>query len=112
MEADRHPFFSGGQYVTADFFPMFGVPFLAGSGWTAAQDQERARVVVLNAELARKLFGDGDAVTATAPSGGRFLLLAGKPLREPIARYGPFVMSTEAEIHQAFADLRAGRLGR
>ncbi len=59
------------------------------------------------------LFSDGDAVSATAGAeGGRFLLLAGQPLREPIARYGPFVMNTEAEIHQAFADFQAGRLGR
>ncbi|MFN7145093.1 MAG: pirin family protein [Myxococcota bacterium] len=59
------------------------------------------------------LFSDGDAVVAEGGThGGRFILLAGKPLREPIARYGPFVMNTEAEIHQAFADYRAGRLGR
>ena len=39
----------------------------------------------------------------------RVLLIAGKPLREPIAKYGPFVMNTEAEIYQAVADLRAGK---
>jgi hypothetical protein len=40
----------------------------------------------------------------------KFIVVAGKPLNEPIARYGPFVMNTEAEIHQAFADYRAGKL--
>ena len=60
--AGRHPFFEGGQYVTADFFPMFGVPFAAGAGWTNVQDDARARVVVLNAALARQLFGDAEAV--------------------------------------------------
>lgn len=39
------------------------------------------------------------------------LLLAGVPLNEPIVRYGPFVMNTEAEIRQAFADYRSGKMG-
>jgi len=54
---------------------------------------------------------DGDAVTiiADAASGARLLLLAGQPLAEPIAHYGPFVMNTEAEIHRAVEDYRAGR---
>lgn len=40
------------------------------------------------------------------------LLLGARPLREPVARYGPFVMNTSDEIAQAFSDYRAGRLGR
>jgi quercetin 2,3-dioxygenase len=54
------------------------------------------------------LFADGDDVrveTDTRPA--RFLLVSGKPLGEPIARYGPFVMTTRAEIEQALRDLRA-----
>jgi redox-sensitive bicupin YhaK (pirin superfamily) len=41
----------------------------------------------------------------------RFLCIAASPLNEPIARYGPFVMNTREEIHQAFEDFRGGRLG-
>jgi redox-sensitive bicupin YhaK (pirin superfamily) len=40
----------------------------------------------------------------------RFLLLAAKPLHEPVVQYGPFVMNTREEIEQALADYRSGRL--
>src|SRR5881409_557631 len=59
------------------------------------------------------VFGDGDVVEASAgPGGGRFLLAAARPLHEPIARYGPFVMNTRAEIEQTLADLRTGNFIR
>src|SRR5207247_8554999 len=55
------------------------------------------------------IFGGGDVVEASAGSGGgRFLLAAARPLHEPIARYGPFVMNTRAEIEQTLEDLRTG----
>ena len=61
------------------------------------------------------LLGPGDAVrlavSEDASLGARLLLLAGQPLGEPVARYGPFVMNTEAEIAQAISDYRSGRLG-
>jgi len=52
---------------------------------------------------------DGVVIVAGA-QGARAILVAGRPLREPIAQYGPFVMNTQAEIVQAFEDFRAGRL--
>jgi len=59
------------------------------------------------------ILGDGDTVTVSAPSGAaRFLLLAARPLREPIARYGPFVMTTRDEVAQAFRDYQSGTLTR
>jgi hypothetical protein len=59
------------------------------------------------------IFGDGDAVEAAAGSaGGRFLLAAARPLHEPIARFGPFVMNTRAEIEQTLEELRTGRFIR
>ena len=59
------------------------------------------------------VFGDGDVVEAAGgPAGGRFLLAAAKPLGEPIARHGPFVMNTRAEIEEALRDLRTGHFIR
>lgn len=52
---------------------------------------------------------DGEAVAFAAPGPARVLLVAGRPLREPIARYGPFVMNTREQLQQAFADYQAGR---
>lgn len=58
---------------------------------------------------------DGERVRIANPSDAKttldMLLIAGVPLDEPIARYGPFVMNTDAEIHQAFEDYRLGRMG-
>jgi len=67
---------------------------------------ERGQVVA-SARLV--VFGDGDHVRAKATGEHvRFLLFSGKPLGEPIARYGPFVMNTQKEIEQALEDLRKG----
>jgi redox-sensitive bicupin YhaK (pirin superfamily) len=58
------------------------------------------------------VLSDGDNVCVRAGAEGvRFLLLAAKPLREPVVQYGPFVMNTREEIEQALADYRDGRLG-
>jgi len=55
------------------------------------------------------LFDSGDEVTVQAGEQGiRFLLVSGKPLREPVAWHGPIVMNTQAEIQQAISDLRNG----
>ena len=58
------------------------------------------------------LLGAGDSVRLRAGgSGARLLLLAGVPLSEPVARYGPFVMNTRQELITAVRDYEAGKLG-
>jgi redox-sensitive bicupin YhaK (pirin superfamily) len=59
--------------------------------------------------LANEAASDGVVLQAGEP-GTRAILVAGKPLGEPIAQYGPFVMNTQAELMQALDDFRAGRL--
>ena len=55
--------------------------------------------------------GDGDLLVVAATDGAaRVLLIGGRPLREPVVHYGPFVMNTRAEIEAAVRDFRAGRL--
>lgn len=70
-------------------------------------DVEIAGTTVAQGHLA--VFDDGDVMEARAGSeGARFILVAGRKLNERVARYGPFVMNTEAELRQAMADFQAG----
>jgi redox-sensitive bicupin YhaK (pirin superfamily) len=55
------------------------------------------------------MLGEGDAVRVTAESDARFLMIAGRPLKEPVAWSGPFVMNSREEVMAAFDDYRAGR---
>lgn len=56
------PFEAGARVATADFFPMFNVPFLYGSGWDKSADDAAEPMVVLTRELNEKLFGGEDSV--------------------------------------------------
>ena len=60
---------------------------------------------------AASLLGEGDRVVIEAGDQPcRILLIAGQPIREPVAQYGPFVMNTREELEQALQDFREGRL--
>ncbi len=56
------------------------------------------------------VLSDGDSLTLGSATAGRVLLVAGRPIGEPVAQYGPFVMNTRAELEQAMDDYRTGRL--
>ena len=55
---------------------------------------------------------DGDQLSLQANNDAVVLVLSGEPIDEPIVGHGPFVMNTEQEIHQAFADFQSGQFGR
>jgi redox-sensitive bicupin YhaK (pirin superfamily) len=57
------------------------------------------------------LASTGENLTVSADEPAEFLLLAAQPIKEPVARYGPFVMNTAAELQQAFEDYRQGKMG-
>ena len=56
--------------------------------------------------------GDAIEIANHGAQPAQLLLIAGEPIGEAVARYGPFVMNTKEEIHQAVEDFRAGRMGR
>ena len=69
------PFGVSTRLTTADFFPMFDVPFIYGSGWARAEDDAPGAVVVLSKFINDKIFGGANSV-------GREVVLDGRPYRE------------------------------
>ncbi len=103
--------------------PLYLDVFLEGGEFHAAMPVEHNAFVyvyegsldiagraVTRGELA--VLSHGDTLAAKAgDAGARFILVAGRPLKEPVARYGPFVMNRREEIEQAMRDFTEGRLG-
>ncbi len=108
-----HTTLSPGARVSLPWRPDYNalVYVLAGQGTVGPEGRP-----IETGQLA--VFGPGDAVTVTAsPSqesrypSVELIILGGKPIREPVAWMGPFVMNTRDEVMQAVADYQAGRLG-
>jgi len=71
-------------------------------------DKNKQPQVIEKGDIA--ILTEGKKITIVANENSQFLLIAGRPLNEPIERAGPFVMNTKQEIQQAFNDYRLGRL--
>jgi quercetin 2,3-dioxygenase len=93
------------QDVPADF-NAFAYVFRGQAGFEGvSKPKAEGQVVVFD--------HDGDAIGISNPGNEpvELLLIAGKPIGEPVARYGPFVMNTREELVQAFEDFRSGKMG-
>ncbi len=71
------PFVSSARYASADFFPMFGVPFLYGQAWTTDQEDSKAEIVVLSKALNERVFGGANSVGRTLRFDGADYRIAG-----------------------------------
>ncbi|HEX5625807.1 MAG TPA: pirin family protein [Saprospiraceae bacterium] len=97
---------SGDRFETT-FPSTYRVALLAISGNARYQDG-----TAIPQDHFALLRNDGDNILIESEGPATVLLLAGEPLHEPIAAYGPFVMNTKAEILQAYDDFQAGKFGK
>lgn len=81
-------------------FMVYG---LEGSAIVNEQALNRGQIALTNP--------DGEAITFTTTGTAKLLILAGEPIQEPVATYGPFVMNTQQELINAFQDFQSGKMG-
>jgi quercetin 2,3-dioxygenase len=98
----------GGAEFVAPLTPGYNAFLYAYEG--SAEIGPAVQAKPLPHRAAGVLSDGGEVRVKASAEGARFLLLAAKPLREPVVQYGPFVMNTREEIEQALADYRDGRL--
>jgi putative ABC transport system permease protein len=106
-ERDERPYFISVRATTADFFPMFNVPFKYGNAWSADVDDAAEQVVVLKATTNERIFGGENSV-------GRMVRLSGADYRvvgvldrwEPLPRFYDSGGDPAAEIEEAFIPWR------
>ena len=104
------PLYADARYTSADFFPMFDVPFRAGAPWLAADDDAHARVAVIADALDQKLFGGAGGLGRTLRLDGTDFRIVGvlAPWR-PTPHFYDLNTSTFAESEQVFVPFSTSR---
>ncbi|NUS60331.1 MAG: FtsX-like permease family protein [Lysobacter sp.] len=112
------PFGIDARYTSADFFAMFDVPFLAGNGWTKAEDDRHDRVAVISKKLSDKLYGTSNAVGKTLRlDGNDFRVLGVMDDWRPTPKFYDLNSDRFGEVEQIYLpfstsrDLDMGRNG-
>ncbi len=98
---------NAGKTVTLDPLDGHNVIVVALSGQVTVNAETR-----LSGPATARLSREGGKVVIEGADDAKLLILAGEPIDEPVAAYGPFVMNTEGEIRSAIKDFNAGRFGR
>jgi quercetin 2,3-dioxygenase len=115
-----------GPATTFTAINVFDVRLKAGDATTLSlPDGHNAAVILLQGDVVLNgsqalqgaakiatLSADGESITLEPKADSILLVLSGEPIDEPVASYGPFVMNTQEELVQAFADFKAGRMGQ
>ena len=106
---DGQAFYADARFTTTGFFPMFDVPFAQGSGWSAADDDREARVVVLGSQLAGKLFGSTQVVGQSLRLGRDAFRVIGvlKPWH-PLPHFYDLTHGSYPDEEQVFMPLSTG----
>ena len=108
---DDMPFQTGARVATADFFPMFEVPFLYGSGWDASTDRNAEPVVVLTRALNERLFGGDNSVgRRLTMNGTKFQVVGVADTWEPTPRFFDPINNAFTEVNDMFIPLGLTRV--
>jgi redox-sensitive bicupin YhaK (pirin superfamily) len=117
--------FNGNKGAAATYTPvnLFDIKLKEGATVTASVPAAHNTALLVieghmkvnDSEVAEHSFvlfkNEGEEVGLTASADSVVLLLSGEPINEPIASYGPFVMNTQAEIHEAIKEFQSGKYG-
>ena len=104
------PFTADARYTSADFFAMFDVPFRFGTGWSAADDEARARVAVISSALNDKLFGGRNSVGKSLRAGNTQLRIIGVLDQwRPTPRFYDMTNARFSGVEQVFVPFQTSR---